>query len=134
MKQKQIRIARIVSLKLDEVSEDEIIKKIVDEFEVAEATVKRDLKEINETTVVDTEETEQPKAGSDSDEEKKVAYSVPKGEEGQFHVKLQRPGFDQKTGKRLHKPFIQKFAKREWKNFLLHKQGLEHEILHDPTK
>lgn len=133
MKQKQIRIARIVSLKLDDVSEDEIIKTIVDEFEVVEATVKRDLKEINEAAVVD-KDNEQPKAGSDSEEEKKVAYSAPKGEEGQFHVKLQRPGFDQKTGKKLHKPFIQKFAKREWKNFLLHKQGLEHEILHDPTK
>lgn len=64
-------------------------------------------------------------------------YLVPKGEERTYHVKIEVKQFDQKTGKRISTPRIQKFGKKIWRNNIrlsLRKQGYEFEILHDPVK
>jgi hypothetical protein len=49
-------------------------------------------------------------------EQPKPKYSVPKGEEGIFHVELEpRSGrFDTETGRKRHKAFIQKFHPRDF--------------------
>lgn len=63
-------------------------------------------------------------------------YIVPKGEERVYHVIIEMTTFDQKTGKRLSRPRLQKFGKKMFDTHVresLTKQGWTITILHDPT-
>lgn len=61
---------------------------------------------------LETQETEVPQQASPKAEK----YSVPPKEEGLFHVEYEpRSGrFDTETGKKRHKPFVQKFHPRDF--------------------
>ena len=78
------------------------------------------------------------KNGNDVPIEKltKETYLVPKGEEGSYHCVIEVVQFDQKTGKRLSVPRIQKFGKKSFESHIessLRKQGYTITILHDPN-
>ena len=63
-------------------------------------------------------------------------YIVPKGEERAYHVVIEVKQFDQKTGKRLSTPRVQKFGKKTFESHVqdsLRKQGYDIVILHDPN-
>lgn len=63
-------------------------------------------------------------------------YVVPKGEEKDYHAVIEVTQFDQKTGKRLSKPRVQKFGKKIFETHVadsLRKQGYTVTILHDPN-
>lgn len=62
-------------------------------------------------------------------------YIVPKGEEGIYHVRQEVKTFDQRTGKRLSRPRIQKYGVKEYQTVsrILRQQGYEMELLYDPT-
>lgn len=53
-----------------------------------------------------------------------------------YHVKLDKPAFSPKDGKKLSKAFIQKFTVQDWKNHLAHAKGLGFtaEILWNPEE
>lgn len=64
-------------------------------------------------------------------------YIVPKGEERFYHAVIEVKQFDQKTGKRISRPRIQKFGKKMFETIVnesLRKQGYEIIILHDPNE
>ena len=64
-------------------------------------------------------------------------YIVPKGEERSYHAVIEVVQFDQKTGKRISKPRVQKFGKKMFESHILaslRKQGYTVNILHDPNK
>ena len=78
------------------------------------------------------------KDGRDTPIEKLTAenYIVPKGEEKDYHAVIEVVQFDQKTGKRLSKPRVQKFGKKIFEAHVLNslrKQGYTVTILHDPN-
>lgn len=63
-------------------------------------------------------------------------YIVPKGEERAYHVVIEVVQFDQRTGKKLSKPRVQKFGKKMFETHIadsLRKQGYTVTILHDPN-
>jgi len=63
-------------------------------------------------------------------------YIVPKGEERYYHAVIEVVQFDQKTGKRISKPRVQKFGKKSFEAHIrasLRKQGYTITILHDPN-
>lgn len=63
-------------------------------------------------------------------------YIVPKGEEKSYHCVIEVVQFDQKTGKRISKPRVQKFGKKMFESSVLaslKKQGYTVTILHDPN-
>lgn len=64
-------------------------------------------------------------------------YVVPQGEERLYHAVIEVVQFDQKTGKRLSRPRVQKFGKKTFESIVersLRKQGYTLTILHDPNK
>lgn len=64
-------------------------------------------------------------------------YVCPKGEEQFYHVVLERKRFDQETGERLSKPFLQKYGKKEFETSLKRRfeaLGYTVTIVHDPTE
>lgn len=64
-------------------------------------------------------------------------YIVPKGEERAYHCVIEVTQFDQKTGKKLSHPRVQKFGKKIFDSVVfpsLRKQGYNITILHDPTE
>ena len=78
------------------------------------------------------------KDGRDTPIEKLTAdnYIVPKGEEKDYHAVIEVVQFDQKTGKRISKPRVQKFGKKIFEAHVLNnlrKQGYTVTILHDPN-
>jgi hypothetical protein len=63
-------------------------------------------------------------------------YIVPKGEERAYHAVIEVVQFDQKTGRRISKPRVQKFGKKMFESHVhasLKKQGYTVTILHDPN-
>lgn len=63
-------------------------------------------------------------------------YIVPKGEERAYHAVIEVKQFDQKTGRRISQPRVQKFGKKSFESHIadsLRKQGYEILILHDPN-
>ena len=63
-------------------------------------------------------------------------YVVPKGEERAYHVVIEVVQYDQRTGKKLSKPRVQKFGKKMFETHIadsLRKQGYTVTILHDPN-
>lgn len=78
------------------------------------------------------------KDGRDTPIEKLTAenYIVPRGEERSYHAVIEVVQFDQKTGKKLSKPRVQKFGKKQFEASVqasLRKQGYTVTILHDPN-
>ncbi len=78
------------------------------------------------------------KDGRDTPIEKVTAenYVVPKGEERAYHAIIEVVQYDQKTGKKLSRPRIQKFGKKMFETHVessLRKQGYTVTILHDPN-
>lgn len=70
-------------------------------------------------------------------DEETEGYVVPEGEEDLYHVELcDKIQFDPITGKRVAKPFVQKYNAKIWATIYdaLTKQGYNMTILHDPTK
>lgn len=63
-------------------------------------------------------------------------YIVPKGEEGTYHCRIEQVNFDQRTGKRLSKPIVQKFEPKMFDTIVrnLNQQGWTIDILHNPTE
>lgn len=64
-------------------------------------------------------------------------YIVPKGEEKDYHAIIEVEQYDQKTGRKLSKPRIQKFGRKSFESHIeasLRKQGYKITILHDPTE
>lgn len=64
-------------------------------------------------------------------------YIVPKGEERFYHVVIEVEQFDQKTGKRLSRPRVQKFGKKMFEAHILaslRKQGYKVTVLHNPNE
>ena len=64
-------------------------------------------------------------------------YIVPQGEERLYHAVIEVVQFDQKTGKRISRPRVQKFGKKTFEAIVeksLRKQGYTITILHDPNK
>ena len=64
-------------------------------------------------------------------------YIVPKGEERCYHAVIEVVQFDQKTGKRISKPRVQKFGKKQFETSVLSslkKQGYTVTILHNPNE
>lgn len=64
-------------------------------------------------------------------------YVVPKGEEKSYHAVIEVVFFDQKTGKRISRPRVQKFGKKMFETHVLNslrKQGYTVTILHDPNE
>jgi len=63
-------------------------------------------------------------------------YIVPKGEEKSYHCVIEVVQYDPKTGKKLSKPRVQKFGKKQFETNVLaslKKQGYTVTILHDPN-
>ncbi len=62
-------------------------------------------------------------------------YIVPRGEEGTYHCRIEQKQFDQRSGKRLSKPRIQKFDAKMYPAIArnLRQQGGDIEVLYDPT-
>ena len=64
-------------------------------------------------------------------------YLVPKGEEKSYHAVIEVVQYDPKTGKKLSKPRVQKFGKKQFETNVLNslrKQGYTITILHDPNE
>ena len=64
-------------------------------------------------------------------------YIVPTGEEKDYHAVIEVVQFDQKTGKRISQPRVQKFGKKIFEAHVLNslrKQGYTVTILHDPNE
>ena len=64
-------------------------------------------------------------------------YIVPKGEEQSYHAVIEVVQYDPKTGKKLSKPRVQKFGKKQFETNVLNslrKQGYTITILHDPNE
>jgi hypothetical protein len=61
-------------------------------------------------------------------------YIPKESERGIFHVKLDKPAFDPKSGAKLSKEYIQKFTQAEWNQFLKNSSGLGYtmEIMWNP--
>ena len=64
-------------------------------------------------------------------------YIVPRGEEQSYHAVIEVVQYDPKTGKKLSKPRVQKFGKKQFETNVLNclrKQGYKVTILHDPNE
>ena len=57
-------------------------------------------------------------------------YLPKESERGIFHVKLDKPAFDPKSGKKLSKEYIQKFTVAEWNSFVKNSSGLGYDGNH----
>ena len=66
----------------------------------------------------------------------KENYIVPRGEEDTYHCRIEQKQFDQRSGRRLSRPRIQKFEPKMWPMVSrnLRQQGWTIDILHDPTE
>ena len=79
------------------------------------------------------------KDGRDTPIERLTAenYIVPKGEEKDYHAVIEVEQYDQKTGKKLSRPRVQKFGRKIFEQTVLaslKKQGYKITILHDPNE
>lgn len=64
-------------------------------------------------------------------------FIVPKGEEDNYHCRIEVKKFDSETGKRMSIPRIQVFGKKFFESYGMHnlkKQGYTVDVLHDPNK
>lgn len=94
--------------------------------EVVEETAKvEETKEVAEETPV-----------KEKPVKKETAKVVEDKESHLYHVELDKPVYDKATGKKLSKPFIQKFTEAEYKQFENNSKGLGFQIkvIKKPTK
>ena len=71
-----------------------------------------------ETQAASKPETTQETAAQEQtevQEQSKAAYTPAQGEKHLYHVELEKPFFDKRTGKRLSTPTVQKFTETEFK-------------------
>lgn len=63
-------------------------------------------------------------------------YIVPRGEEDTYHCKIEQTQFNQRNGKRVSRPRIQKFEAKMYAQVArnLRQQGWDIEVLYDPTE
>ena len=63
-------------------------------------------------------------------------YIVPNGEENTYHCRIEQKQFDQRSGRRVSKPRIQKFDAKMYPSIArnLRMQGYDIEVLYDPTE
>lgn len=64
-------------------------------------------------------------------------YKVSAGEERLYHVKIEVRQYNQKTGKKISVPRVQKYGAKQWKTIQansLRKMAYEVEVLHNPTE
>lgn len=64
-------------------------------------------------------------------------YVVPKGEERSYHCVIEVVHYDQKTGKKLSQPRVQKFGRKMFEAVVrdsLARQGYAVTVLHDPRE
>lgn len=64
-------------------------------------------------------------------------YIVPKGEEMHYHCVIEVVQFDNKTGKKISRPRVQKFGKKSFETIVrdsLMKQGYEIKVLYSPVQ
>ena len=63
-----------------------------------------------------------------------LSYVPKESEQNLYHVKLDKPAFDPKSGKKLSKEYIQKFTIAEWNQFIKNSSGLGYtmDILWNP--
>lgn len=52
------------------------------------------------------------------EQEQQIKYAPADSEKHLFHVELEKPLYDSKTGKRMSVPFVQKMTKVEYKSFV----------------
>lgn len=67
------------------------------------------------------EQTNNPETNSKQEaeqEHKKNEYKPSEKEKHLYHVELEKPLFDSKTGKKMSKPYVQKFTKTEYNQFV----------------
>ncbi len=67
----------------------------------------------------------------------KENYTVPQGEEGLYHVLQEQKQFSADTGKRLSRPVVQKYGKKEFETIVerqLRLQKFTMIILHEPSE
>ena len=120
MASKSERIEKIKALLDEEKTQEEIIEIIVGEFEISEATVKKDIK-----SLIEAEEQEE----QDGPEETAMSEK----ETDFVHVEIENVRFDEKTRERLSAPFVQIYRKWEWKGFLRFPNGYTiNKIIHMP--
>ena len=62
------------------------------------------------------------------------SYVPEETEQNLYHVKLDKPAFDPKSGKKLSKEYLQKFTIAEWNQFIKNSSGLGYtmEIMWNP--
>ena len=62
-------------------------------------------------------------------------YIVPRGEEDTYHCRIEQTQFNQRNGKRISRPRIQKFDAKMYPSVArnLRQQGWDIEVLYDPT-
>ena len=56
------------------------------------------------------------------------SYLPKEKERNLYHVKLDKPAYNPKTGEKLSKEFIQKFTEAEWNQFKRNSAGLGYEM------
>ena len=63
-------------------------------------------------------------------------YIVPKGEEDTYHCRIEQTQFNQRNGKRVSRPRIQKFNAKMYPAIArnLRQQGWDIDVLYDPTE
>ena len=64
-------------------------------------------------------------------------YIVPAGEENLYHVLQEQKKFNAETGKRMSKPFVQKYGKKEYETIVQRQLRLQNTtvvVLHEPVK
>lgn len=67
-------------------------------------------------------------------EDRFAGYEAPENEKDLYHVSLEKVLFNNKTGQKVSKPYVQKFTVSEYKDLLVHGAGFTIVVLHDPTK
>lgn len=115
-------------------SVEEIANYLVENGGVTVATIEKDFDD-NFPDVA--EEAKMYLIVDEGDEAEEKGYVVPEGEEKDFHVLLEKVEYDNKTGEKKSKPFIQKYNPRTWLKLSkkIKAQGFDRiEILHDPGK
>lgn len=80
--------------------------------------------------------TKKVKAAQSENPAEKDKYVAPEGEEGLYHVQLDKKGYNSETGEKLFKPRVQKMTIEEFWHFNKNREGLGYEVtvLWNPEK
>lgn len=155
--EKSLRLKKIDDFLSEGKNHDEIIKLMLEESGVAEATLKNNIleverfnKELKEEEEVEEEEEEEIiDIDGDGDEdvevfiievpgEGKKKFAVDKNEmENTAHIYQEKVNFDPNTGKKLSRGSVQKYDERSWNNFRQYGKSLGYNTIipiHIPKK